>query len=249
MIKKAKGCAFGLLIGTLLRTLIVVVEFLSRLLAKVLVLFGLWIPLIYAIFGVILYYVFHFNPFDFSIYSTLYLSGAAACVVSSLIISIRNIILRPAKSVYDGYKHPLWERHRDENIEKEEEEFQDYVLKKRAEKLVPEEIEDFSTHKYRKKQVEFLPPNEDFAPKELASSVKSAPIYDRYAYNVNFNDNKPSFTNKEPMLAPAIRQEKPQVYFSKLEPELLVHEYSDRFELFKIVNHRSVLDRVEYKDE
>lgn len=244
MVKRAKGCAFGLLIGTFIRTLIMVVEFLSRILAKILVLFGLWIPLIYAIFGVILYYVFHFNPFDFSLYSTLYLSGAAACVVSSLIISIRNIVVKPARSVYEGYKHPLWERNREKKIEQEEAEFAEYVLKKRGDTLAPEQIDDFSTKRYKKKKVEYLLPGDDF-------SNNSSENFDistdrKLAYNVNFNDNR--YFNPEPMSLAPIKAEKPQVYFSKLEPELLVHEYSDRFELFRIENHRSILDRVEYKE-
>ncbi|HKL74153.1 MAG TPA: hypothetical protein VJ903_04610 [Clostridia bacterium] len=248
MVKRAKGCAFGLLIGTLIRTMILVVEFLSRILAKILVLFGLWIPLIYAIFGVILYYVFHFNPFDFSLYSTLYLSGAAACVVSCLIISIRNIVLRPAKSVYEGYKHPLWERHREKNIEAEEAEFAEYVVKKRGEKLAPQGIDDFSTRKYRKKEVDYLLPATDFRPDDNDETADTDIISnENFAYNVNYSQNNNGFFNKD-LLAPVIRAEKPKVYFSKLEPELLVHEYSDRFELFRIEHHRSVLDRVEYKE-
>jgi hypothetical protein len=250
MVKRAKGCAFGLLIGTVIRTLIVVVEFLSRILAKILVLFGLWIPLIYAIFGVILYYIFHFNPFDFSLYSTLYLSGAAACIVSCLIISIRNIVIRPARSVYDGYKHPLWERNREKNIEQEDAEFAEYVVKKKSETLAPEEIDDFSTKKYRKKRVDYLAPTDDFAIKgsePISDNFDISPNDRRFAYNVNFDDNNRYF-NQESMLPAKIKAEKPQVYFSKLEPALLVHEYSDRFELFRIDNHRSILDRVEYKE-
>jgi hypothetical protein len=249
MIKRAKGCAFGLLIGTVIRTFIMVVEFLSRILAKILVLFGLWIPLIYAIFGVILYYIFHFNPFDFSLYSTLYLSGAAACVVSCLIISIRNIVIRPARSVYEGYKHPLWERNREKNIETEDAEFAEYVVKKKSEILAPSEIDDFATKKYRKKSVGFLVPGDDFQQKELPSArnYDITPVDKNFAYNVNFNDN--SYFNTESMLPSKIITQKPHVYFSKLEPELLVHEYNDRFELFRIENHRSILDRVEYKDE
>lgn len=246
MIKRAKGCAFGLLLGTLLRTLIVVVEFLSRILAKILVLFGLWIPLVYALFGVGLYYIFHFNPFDFSLYSTLYLSGAVACVISCLIISIRNIILRPAKSVYDGYKHPLWERNRDEKIEKEEAEFNEYILQKKGEKLSPDEIDDFSTYKYHKREVDYLPPANDFEYREEKSKKQKVLATDNFAYNVNFPSEKNHYLSSE-NLPLKIKSEKPSVYFSKLETDLLVHEYSDRFELFRIENNRSVLDRVEYK--
>lgn len=260
MIKRAKGCAFGLLIGTLLRTMFVVIEFLARIVAKILVLFGLWIPLIYAIFGVILYYFFHFNPFDFSLYSTLYLSGAAASVVGSLIISIRNIVLKPAHSVMEGFKHPLWEKNREENIEKEEAEFAEFVVKKKGEKLSPEEPDDFEMRKYRKKEVEYLPPAKDFGQSEPTDGrfwgrkhkkdkeELNVLASDKLAYNTSYNDVNPPFPYYgKNDFSPIIKSEKPKVYFSKLEPDLLVHEYSDRFELFRIENNRSVFDRVEYK--
>ncbi|NLL55899.1 MAG: hypothetical protein GX242_01665 [Clostridiales bacterium] len=244
--KRAKGCAFGLLIGTIIRTFILAIEFLARILAKILLLFGLWIPLIYAIFGVILYYMFDFNPFDFSLYSTIYLSGAAACVVACLIISIRNIVVRPARSVYEGYKHPLWERGREKKIEAEQAEFAEYVIEKRGESLAPSEIEDYTSKKYRKKSVDFLVPNHGFMVAEDSEQNISDHSYNKLAYNVNFDDNTSLLTDS--VLPAPIKAEKPQVYFSKLEPELLVHEYSDRFELYRIENHRSKLDRVEYKE-
>ena len=53
--------------------------------------------------------------------------------------------------------------------------------------------------------------------------------------------------NSPPKFFDTTNIEKPNVYFSKLEPELLIHEYSNRFEIFKIKNNTSVLDRIEYK--
>ena len=41
--------------------------------------------------------------------------------------------------------------------------------------------------------------------------------------------------------------EKPQVYFSALEPDILVHEYSDRFELYRVNGHKTTPVGVEYK--
>lgn len=251
--KKAKGCAMGLLLGTLLRTVTVAVTVLSRLLAKILMLFGLWIPLIYAIIGIILYYGFGFNPFDFSIYSSLYLSGAVACVVCCMVISIRNIIIRPAKSIYDGFRHPLWEKNREKNIEKEEEEFENYVLEKRNEKLSPPEIDDFISRKYRKKNVDYLPPSGNFRyyceePKQafVQANAPFDALPQPYFYDCEESKKEivPALANGKTAFG---LQEKPSVYFSKLEPELLVHEYNDRFELFRIERNRSVLDRVEYK--
>lgn len=248
MLKGAKGCAFGLLIGTILRTFMVVVDFLARIIAKILVLFGLWIPLVYALFGVALYYLYKFDPFDFSLYSSLYLSGALACVVSCVIISIRNIIVRPAKSIYDGYRHPLWEKDREKNIEKENDEFEKYVVRNKGEELSPPEIDEFESHKYHKKNVDFLPPADDFDYRVEEKPLKlRAEPNNQIAYNNNFRDNRIERRAEPLPFVEKAKAEKPRVYFSKLEPELLVHEYGDRFEVFRIENNRSVLDRVEYK--
>lgn len=39
----------------------------------------------------------------------------------------------------------------------------------------------------------------------------------------------------------------PKIYYSALEQDTLVHEYNDRFEVFRIRDGRPVLDKVEYK--
>lgn len=243
MLKKAKGCAFGLAIGTLIKAVTVAVNFSARVLSKLLVLFGLWIPLVYALFGVLLHFAFNFNPLDFSLYSSLYLSGAAACVVCCVIISVRNIIVRPARSVFDGYKHPLWEKRREEKIAQEEDEYQSYLSEKRPETLSPPDIDDLETKKYRKKTVDFLPPAGDFRyyGEENCVNAGAQLEYSPNGYSV------PRASEAEPIIFGTARKDKPLVYFSKLEPDLLVHEYGDRFELFRIENGRSIFERAEYK--
>ena len=44
-----------------------------------------------------------------------------------------------------------------------------------------------------------------------------------------------------------VAKEIPDIYFSTLNPSVLVHEYKDRFELFKVVGDKSVSIGVEYK--
>lgn len=43
-------------------------------------------------------------------------------------------------------------------------------------------------------------------------------------------------------------KEEPKIYLSVLEPNTLIHEYSDRFEVFRLVNGKAVKDRVEFKN-
>lgn len=43
--------------------------------------------------------------------------------------------------------------------------------------------------------------------------------------------------------------EKPDIYWSRLYPDILVHEYHDRFKLYKRINGEMRLVKIEYKDE
>ncbi|MFA6865919.1 MAG: hypothetical protein WCR54_00200 [Clostridia bacterium] len=281
MLKKTKGCAFGLFAGTILKTVVLVFNAIIHVFAKILVFLGLWIPFVYALFGLTLKIFFGFDPFDFSLYSTLYLSGGLACIICSLLIGIRNLILRPSKSIFEGFKHPLWEKNRDENIEKDKEKSKLYLTKKERKKLSPPEIDDFSTQKSKKLQTDFLPPrpinnrqrpmnpvnyqqrqippmnynpnaNYQFCNSNMDHEVHNANMnHEVHNINANYEYHNPQLPNSNPAYFEIPQTmnsvERPRVYFSKLHPELLIHEYSNRFEIYKIIHNNSVLDRVEYK--
>lgn len=241
MLKKTKGCAFGVVFGTLFKAIVKIIDVLFRVIAKVLVFLGLWIPLVYALFGFVLYLFFDFNPFDLSVYSTLYLSGALACIFCSLIIGIRNLLIRPTQSFFEGFRHPLWEKDREEKMKLEEEEIKKSLTKRERKKLSPPEPDEIKTYKSRPINMDFLPPKQKKHRhiKQIADFA-AAPAYETSRYNENlYNHNPPPDT--------VITVERPRVYFSRLEPDLLIHEYNNRFEVYRIVNNNSVLDRIEYK--
>lgn len=212
MSMKTKGCALGLALGSALRAFIYLFNVILKGIAWVLVFFGLWIPFFYALGGVILYLIFHFNPFDGSQNSVLYLVGFGLCCVGSVIITIRKLILKPLKSVAEGYKKPLWTRKDEVNGNEEKEEEAPNKTKKRRERVTkPEETE---------------------AEKPLLSENPS---------------NKDSLTQEESALPRAYREE-PKVYYSTREPNTLIHEYNDRFEVYRVVGEHKFLDKVEYKN-
>lgn len=71
--------------------------------------FGLYVPFFYFLYGLIIHLTLGVVLFDFSTNSQLYLLGLLLCLVSSVIISVRNIILTPLKSAlkfYDSRKRP-----------------------------------------------------------------------------------------------------------------------------------------------
>ena len=67
------------------------------------------VPFFYFLYGLIIHLTLGVALFDFSTNSQLYLLGLLLCLVSSVIISVRNIILTPLKSAlrfYDSRKRP-----------------------------------------------------------------------------------------------------------------------------------------------
>lgn len=174
--EKNKGCGFGLFIGSTIKFVVMSFDLVAKFFARILLFFGLWLPALYAVFGLILFWIFGFNPFDFQLEGQLYISGFVACCICSLIITIRNLIVKPTKSIIYGYKKPLWQKPKRVYIDEEKE-------------------GDISSTKKTK----------DF-------------------------------------------EERPMIYYSKLEQNTLIHEFSDRFEIYHLQNNIAHLDRVEYKN-
>lgn len=156
-----KGLLFsviGFLGGTLLKLFHFIFDVVLKGIVSVLVFFGLYIPFFHLVFALYLWLLTSFNPFDWSTNSQLYLLGLVLCFVCSAIISIRNLILEPAKNIFK------------------------YV----------------NIVKYKQQGNHYVP-------------------------------------------------EKPDIYRSSTNPELIVYEYSDRFELFTEHYGKLNYKRTDYK--
>lgn len=234
----------GTVIGTIIRSVAIVVGFVLKIIIKALTVLGLWIPLVYSLFGVALYLIFDFNPFNFDALGTLYLCGGIACVIGAAIIAARNLIVKPVKSIYDGYKHPLWEKQPASDAESErkgeETRWSNYKKQKEIEKYSPPEIKSWQNEKKTKgvDYGEFLAPLDDFD--DVLEEEKN------YATSLDWLP-KHKQKSTETMVVAEPPAEKPEVYFSTLEPDVLVHEYSDRFELFRVKGSKPIPIGVEYK--
>lgn len=179
--EKKSGCMAGVAVGSALKAIAIGLMELTKLIGKLLIFFGLWLPFVYAVFGVILYYALHFNPFNWTLEGQLYTSGFVACVICSVIISIKNLIIKPVKSVAKGFKTPIWT------------------------KVPIEEKENIAPITKRKKGI------------MDTSTILEKP--------------------------------RPSIYYSTLEENTLIHEYEDRFEIYRLEGNKAKLERVEYKDE
>ena len=230
---RKKNNTFYDIVKTILQGLWAILKGLLRLILKILVTFGLWLPGLYAVLGVILYYGLNFDPFDFSVYSIIYLSGAFACVICAAIISVRNIVVNPVRNAFN----------RKRNAEYEELQDGEFVVESQAEeRRQTEEEERFYP---LKKPVDppahpmFLPDEEEKNEEREEKHSASSLLFDWYPTKEEKKD--------EPTVRSVPKKEIPEVYFSRLNPNILVHEYSDRFELYKVKGDVTEYVGVEYK--
>lgn len=213
-----------------------------RLLLRLFFVTGIWIPTAYALLGVVLYYGFNIQILDFEAYSIIYLCGACACVVGFMFIFVKNMIIQPVKNYKERKKRrkemvdkPGYSGIKDETDQKvdpiEQEEFK--VATDVSEVVKPEprlQVPDAT--------------DEDIIKKLIANDLK------RYEDSLSTKKKEQEKAEQEESMFNQIKVEpieRPQVYFSSLQENLLVHEYSDRYELFIVTNGKPRFKGVEYK--
>lgn len=259
----AKGCAAGLLLGSVLRAVVAVLFGIAKAIAAVLWYTGLWVPALYALFGGVLYLVWKFNPFSGGLYETLYLVGFALCVVIFVIILLRNAVVRPFKSVAEGFRNPIWKKQDDEakKKEKEREEIPEWE-KKREEKRRRKAIERGRkiTEERARKEAERTRGDEDFTGDPLKARAKrrngdetdySGNLDEIYGYRKTQSSRESEYDPfyDEPYgYGKASAAEEPKIYLSAVEADTLIHEYSDRFEVYDLDGGKKTLRSIEYKD-
>ena len=212
---------------------------LLRLLLKIFFSFGLWLVCCYVLLGVVLHFACNFNPFDFSVYGVIYLSGGVACVVCCIILIIKNVFVLPFRSIRerkDRRKNGEW-LETDALTEGAQEE-RKAVLEE--ERLAPPISESFDVDSDDvEDEVEYL----------IDSDYKKPFVDEREEASALLFDWVPERESKTSTVRTVrkVAKEIPDIYFSTLNPGVLVHEYKDRFELFKVVGDKSVSIGVEYK--
>ena len=225
----------GEVIGSGLRALVEFFVFFCKVVFKFLKITGLWIPLLYVLFGLILYWTLGFDPIQLDVWGTLYLCGMIACVLACAVILVRNVIVRPVKSIVRGYKNPVWRKKK----------YDVPTESVRADKLdktySPPPISDYAEQK--DSTVEYLAPIEDFVDKndeELRRAQYS--LYKDWLPKIEEIE-----AQNNPKMVSVETKDAPKVYHSALQPDVIVHEYSDRFELYKERGGELVQIGVEFK--
>ena len=229
-----------------------------QVLSSLFVFLGLYIPLFYVFFGLILLAATDFTFGGTGTDQILYYIGLALCCVASAIITIRNLLVRPISSIFASFrkpKEPSYSSDRDRSDRRPR-----YAI----------EAESADRSEYRRRDGACFYREDDYGYGESYPSDRSRdrgdfygerrerPDEDRYERADRFppfpdgpasrmDSYRDDPYRKDPYSSE--RAEKPLVYHSKRRPGVLVKEYSDRFELFSDGANGVRYLGTEYKDE
>lgn len=238
---------------------------------------GLWVVVLYGIIGLIIWPIKE-NPFKFDFkfasHSAMqlgYMIGFWLAALISAIITFKKLIINPMKNVVKGFKNPVWEKEssnrsvkEQKDLEENKSEEQNEIKKEKDSVLLPPKGEDRLTKrriKKAKKERKLLAravrqkvhkPEEiveEESLEEIETTPIAPPIYTpppQYTPPAPYSPYSNSPFTANPYTPP---KEEPKIYLAKLEPNTLIHEYSDRFEVYRLVNGKAVKDRVEFKNK
>lgn len=102
-----KGLTLSASLITLLKGLIKLVNVIITIIARIMLLLGLWVPFFYIVISVILMLSFKTNILSMTGYNYLYIIGMILCIIISVIITIRNLLLKPIKELINYRKVQL----------------------------------------------------------------------------------------------------------------------------------------------
>lgn len=193
----------GMALATILKLVFYIVSTAIKLIANIMVFFGLYVPFFYLIYGelLILFAGFTITPYTSNL--GLFLFGLVICMFCSIIITIRNMIIKPVKAVFGR---------NDKNYQ---------IDYDRRPIRRPPPIRYYGGDYPRPKR--YLPPprrSEQYGYLTIDSPTEYIDRFDKY-------------------------YEHPEIYRSEVNQDLIIYEYSDRFEIYE--HNGNNLDYVETK--
>lgn len=160
------------ILSVILKIFRFILDVVVKILARILRITGLYVPLLYAIYILVLYAIFRFDLSTASTETTLFYIGLTTSFVCAVVIFVKNLS-KP------------------------------FAIFKRKTVKVRYENDD----------------TDDMRDTERRQTLRER------------------------------EEERPDIYWSRLYPDLLVHEYHDRFKLYKRINGEMRLVKIEYKDD
>ncbi len=244
----------GGIISGLLKALWTAIKAVTDFIAKFLWYTGLFVPALYALFGVVLYLGWGFDPFATGTYPLLYRIGFYLSVAVAVIIVYRRLTKNLREKQKERRKAEEEQRRKEEARRRKEErarrreeerrdvEYRERYLKKRREE------------RRARKRVREEPADDDYTFDEAVrlgerGRAEYEKLYDPDVIYDTSNTSKGNRKSDYGYLDDDYSSGEviPQIYMSALEKDVLVHEYPDRFEVYKLDGGKKTLDKIEYK--
>ncbi len=211
---------------------------------------GLYIPLFYLLFGLILLAATDFTFGGTGVNQILYYIGLALSCAAAVIISVRNLLVRPFSGIFSAFKRSSKDRYDDEDGDRRPRRGYDDEDERRG---------DYGDGRRRDPYYEARPyDGGGFSPRDpyaepsdpYARSGRPSPYGERAYEGGGYSRDSRDYSRDDlgyPL--PAEEGERPVVYYSKRRPGVLVKEYSDRFELFREDASGRTYIGTEYKED
>ncbi len=222
-----------------------------QVLSSLIVFLGLYIPLFYVFFGLILLATTDFTFGGTGTDQMLYYIGLGLCCVASAIITIRNLLIRPISSVFAAFRkedapaRSRSYRDRDDEYDRkrryafEDEGTQRAEYRRRDGACFYREEDDYAYDGPSYRDRSFYQKRNERFPEDRVDGYTSV----REKYSSHSSDMSYRETDRN------IGAERPLIYYSKRRPGVLVKEYSDRFELFSEDRNGQRYLGTEYKED
>lgn len=180
-----KGLATSAVVITLIKSVLKLINVIFTIIARILILFGLWVPLIYTFVGVLTMLAFKVDPLAGGAYSYIFFIGLVLSLLISAIITFKTMLLRPIKELLD-YRA----------VQKE-----------------------YDRRKEDARRIDLYHKN----PKKYFAMYGELPDKES-AYYLKSKRTRTDITRID---------EIPKIYRSENNKDIVIHEYKDRFEVFK----------------
>lgn len=100
---KLSGCLLGSVLTGLLGAIWKILRFALEAAAKAIAYFGLYLPIAYLVYGLILFLVFDFAPFDTgTVDGKLYVFGFALSLAAAAVKTVRSAIISPVREHFNS---------------------------------------------------------------------------------------------------------------------------------------------------
>lgn len=180
-----KGLATSAVVIALIKSLLKLINVVFTIIARILILFGLWVPLVYSFAGVLTMLAFKVDPLAGGTYSYIFFIGLVLSLLISAIITFKTMLIRPIKELLD-YRA----------VQKE-----------------------YDRRKEDARKIDLYHKN----PKKYFAMYGELPDKES-AYYLKSKRTRGDITRIDDI---------PKIYRSENNKDIVIHEYKDRFEVFK----------------